>query len=86
MQPIGNIRGLGMMLAFDVLKSAERREPDGAMAKRITARALERGLIVLSCGTSGETIRLLVPLTISRSSLDSGLDALDSALRLDCRS
>jgi 4-aminobutyrate aminotransferase/(S)-3-amino-2-methylpropionate transaminase len=78
--PIANVRGLGAMIGFDIIKDRETREPDGATAKLVTARALERGLVVLSCGSFGETIRMLVPLTIPDAVLDEGLDALEQAL------
>jgi 4-aminobutyrate aminotransferase/(S)-3-amino-2-methylpropionate transaminase len=78
--PIANFRGLGAMLAFDVLKSRDSREPDGARAKRIAALALERGLIVLTCGTFGETLRILVPLTIEDADLKRGLQILSDAI------
>ncbi len=54
-----NLRGLGAMLAFDVVKSRNRAEPDGAGAKRLVATALQRGLIALTCGAQGETVRIL---------------------------
>ena len=57
--------------------------PDGAAAKRITARALERGLIVLTCGTYGETIRILTPLTIADGDLKDGLQILCDAILND---
>lgn len=79
--PIGNVRGLGAMIGFDVLKS-RGGETDGAAAKRVTQRALEAGLILLYCGLQGETIRILVPLTIADATLDEGLDKLEQALRL----
>jgi 4-aminobutyrate aminotransferase/(S)-3-amino-2-methylpropionate transaminase len=78
--PIAHSRGLGAMVAFDIVKSRGEHEPDGAAAKRVTARALERGLILLSCGIYGETIRILVPLTVSDAVLDEGLDRLEEAL------
>ena len=74
--PIANLRGLGAMLAFDVVKTHAGAEPDGPAAKRVAARALERGLIVLTCGTFGETLRILVPLTIAEGDLRAGLDIL----------
>ena len=79
--PMANIRGLGAMVAFDVVKTRGASEPDGAAAKSVTARALGNGLIVLSCGTYGETIRLLVPLTASDKLLVEGLNSLEAALR-----
>jgi 4-aminobutyrate aminotransferase/(S)-3-amino-2-methylpropionate transaminase len=78
---IGNLRGLGAMIGFDVLKSRGSGEPDGAAAKRVTQRALEAGLILLSCGLQGETIRILVPLTIADATLEEGLEKLEQALR-----
>jgi 4-aminobutyrate aminotransferase/(S)-3-amino-2-methylpropionate transaminase len=78
--PIAHIRGLGGMVAFDIVKSRGEHEPDGTAAKRVTTRALERGLILLSCGIYGETLRILVPLTVSDAVLDEGLDKLEDAL------
>ena len=79
-QAIANVRGLGAMLAFDVVKTSEGREPDGAAAKRIALNAFERGLVVLTCGTYGETVRILVPLTVPTAVLAEGLDILEAAL------
>lgn len=45
-----------------------------------TARALERGLLLLSCGVSGESIRFLAPLTTPFGILDEGLDVLEQSL------
>lgn len=77
---IANLRGLGAMIAFDVVKAKGSNEADGARAKRVVAKALEGGLIVLTCGTYGETIRILVPLTVDDIALKSGLEILCSAL------
>ena len=78
--PIAHVRGLGAMIAFDIVKTRGEHEPDGAAAKRATVKALERGLILLSCGLYGETIRILVPLTVSDTLLDEGLGLLEGAL------
>jgi 4-aminobutyrate aminotransferase/(S)-3-amino-2-methylpropionate transaminase len=80
--PIAGIRGRGSMIAFDLVAARGGREPAGAAAKQVTTRALEKGLVLLSCGIHGETIRLLYPLTISDGLLDEGLDRLEDALRL----
>lgn len=77
--PIANIRGPGAMIGFDILRSRDG-DPDGAEAKAVTGRALEKGLILLSCGVYGETIRLLAPLTAPDEILDEGLDILEAAL------
>lgn len=82
MAPIDDIRGLGSMIAFDLITERGAKAPDGAGAKRTTARALEAGLILLSCGVSGETIRLLYPLTIEDELFEQGLSHLETALKL----
>ncbi len=70
------------MIAFDLITERGGATPDGAAAKRISARALEEGLILLSCGVSGETIRLLYPLTIEDELFEQGLSRLEIALKL----
>lgn len=82
LRPIAGIRGPGAMIAFDLVASHGAHEPDGAAAKAVTAKALEGGLILLSCGVYGETIRLLFPLTVSDELLTEGLDRLEDALRI----
>jgi 4-aminobutyrate aminotransferase / (S)-3-amino-2-methylpropionate transaminase / 5-aminovalerate transaminase len=74
--PVANLRGLGAMMAFDVVKSRAGAQPDGAGAKRLVAAALRKGLIVLTCGAHGETVRILVPLTIPDVDLEAGLAIL----------
>lgn len=78
--PIAAIRGDGAMIAFDIVKARGGHEPDPDATKRVTAKALENGLILLSCGIYGETIRILVPLTVSDTILSEGLDKLQAAL------
>jgi 4-aminobutyrate aminotransferase/(S)-3-amino-2-methylpropionate transaminase len=76
---IAAIRGPGAMIAFDVVKR-DSGEPDGDATKRVTQAALAEGLILLSCGVNGNTIRILNPLTISDALLDEGLAKLGRAL------
>jgi 4-aminobutyrate aminotransferase / (S)-3-amino-2-methylpropionate transaminase / 5-aminovalerate transaminase len=71
---IGEVRGLGPMLAFEF----EERSPDRAQA--VVAAAFERGLVLLSCGLYGNVIRLLPPLTIAADELDEGLAILEESL------
>jgi 4-aminobutyrate aminotransferase/(S)-3-amino-2-methylpropionate transaminase len=78
--PIANVRGLGAMVGFDVL-DPDTGKPDGRAARDVATRALQGGLIVLVCGYRGETLRILVPLTISDEVLDEGLSVLEHALR-----
>ncbi len=74
------IRGPGAMIAFDVVKSRGSDEPDAETTKRVTGAALEEGLVLLSCGVHANTIRLLMPLTISDALLEEGMAKLERAL------
>jgi 4-aminobutyrate aminotransferase len=71
---IGEVRGLGPMLAFEFADQSPDR------AKAVVAAAFDRGLVLLSCGLYGNVIRLLPPLTISDPELDEGLAILEEAL------
>jgi len=78
--PMGDIRGLGAMCAFEVVTERGGNKPDAAGAKALVGKCLERGLLILSCGVYGDTIRLLTPLTASEAILKEGLDILESAI------
>ncbi|VAV88008.1 Gamma-aminobutyrate:alpha-ketoglutarate aminotransferase [hydrothermal vent metagenome] len=82
LRPMDAVRGLGSMVAFDLVSKRGDKKPDGDAAKAVTKKAFENGLILLSCGVSGETIRLLYPLTINDATLAEGLDMLETALRV----
>ncbi|MVT00985.1 4-aminobutyrate--2-oxoglutarate transaminase [Devosia marina] len=76
--PISAIRGPGAMIAFDIV--TDSGEPDAATTKRVIQTALADGLVLLSCGIYGNTIRILCPLTISDALLEEGLAKLGRAL------
>ena len=78
--PMAAIRGLGAMIAFDIVEARGSHAPDAAAAKSACMKAQENGLILLSCGVYANTIRLLAPLTASDAILDEGLDKLEIAL------
>jgi 4-aminobutyrate aminotransferase/(S)-3-amino-2-methylpropionate transaminase len=78
---IANLRGRGAMLAFDVVTPSASYEPDAARAKRIVADSLANGLIILTCGTYGDTVRILTPLTVSDEMLEQGMDILVASVR-----
>ena len=82
LMPIGNIRGLGAMVAFDILETRGGTAISSNGAKAVTNRAADEGLILLACGTFGETIRILVPLTAPEAIVSQGLAAIERALRL----
>jgi 4-aminobutyrate aminotransferase / (S)-3-amino-2-methylpropionate transaminase / 5-aminovalerate transaminase len=73
-ESIGEVRGLGPMLALELT------EPTPDLANAVTSSARERGLVLLSCGIYGNVIRILVPLSIDDALLDRGLDLLEEAL------
>ena len=77
---IGEIRGLGAMVAFELVHNADPTQPDAETTSALTKRAGSNGLVLLSCGVRGNVIRLLPPLTISDALLDEGLGILRRSL------
>ena len=77
---IGDVRGLGAMVGMELVTDRESRTPDKALAGRLAAAALERGLVLLTSGTFGNTIRVLAPLTAEDAIIDEGLDVMAAAL------
>jgi 4-aminobutyrate aminotransferase/4-aminobutyrate aminotransferase/(S)-3-amino-2-methylpropionate transaminase len=78
---IGDVRGLGAMVAFELVKDPKTKEPDAEATAAVLAHAEKRGLILLSCGTSANVVRLLAPLTISDAVLEEGLGILSEAVQ-----
>ena len=79
---IGEIRHLGAMFAFELIKPGTENTPDDVAAKALTAKAAELGLILLSCGVYANSIRVLVPITIEDTVLAEALAILEKALRV----
>jgi 4-aminobutyrate aminotransferase/(S)-3-amino-2-methylpropionate transaminase len=77
---IGDVRGLGAMVAMELVKNGDARMPDAELTKQLVQRAAENGLLLLSCGTRANVIRFLVPLTASEAIVNEGLDILERAL------
>ena len=80
MEPIGNVRGLGAMNAFELVKNRATNDGDAPLTNAIVAEAEARGLILLSCGTRANVIRLLPPLTIPFGQLDEALGILEASV------
>ena len=78
--PMAAIRGPGAMVAFDIVKDRGGSEPDADATKRVTQAAISEGLVLLSCGVHANTIRILMPLTISDEILAEGMAKLEKAL------
>jgi 4-aminobutyrate aminotransferase/(S)-3-amino-2-methylpropionate transaminase len=77
---VGDVRGLGAMLAIELVRDPESKEPAPELAEAVIGEALRRGLILLKAGVEGSCIRVLCPLTISGAELDEGLAAWEEAL------
>jgi 4-aminobutyrate aminotransferase / (S)-3-amino-2-methylpropionate transaminase / 5-aminovalerate transaminase len=75
---IGDVRGLGAMIAIELV--GEDKSPATGLASRVVEEALARGLLLLKAGVAGNCIRVLVPLVISDAELDEALDVWESAL------
>jgi len=71
---IGEVRGLGPMLALELVEQTPER------AAAVVAAGFERGLLLLACGIYGNVLRLLVPLTIEPDELEEGLALLEESL------
>ena len=77
---IADVRGLGAMIAVE-FNRAGTTEPDADMTKRVQAEALQRGLILLTCGVNANVVRFLFPLTVTESVFAEALEILKASLR-----
>ena len=76
---ITDIRGVGLMIGIE-LGNPETGEPDGNAVMSVLDGCLQRGVLFYLCGNSGEVIRMIPPLTITKEQIDDGLAVLDEAL------
>jgi 4-aminobutyrate aminotransferase/(S)-3-amino-2-methylpropionate transaminase len=83
-EAVGDVRGLGAMLAIELVHDRGTKDPAPELASAVVEAAAERGLLLLKSGIYSNCIRVLLPLVISEAELDEALDvweeALDSAL------
>lgn len=77
---IGEIRGVGAMVAMELVKNGSPEQPDAELTRALVLAAAAHGLVILSCGVYSNVIRFLSPLTISDALLGEGLDKLEAAL------
>jgi 4-aminobutyrate aminotransferase len=75
---IGDVRGLGLMTAVDLVTSRETRRPDPALRDAVLEQAFQRGVLLLGCGESA--IRFSPPLVISRAQIDTAMEIFDTAI------
>ncbi|WP_311946488.1 4-aminobutyrate--2-oxoglutarate transaminase [Halomonas piscis] len=80
-EAVDNVRHLGSMAAFELVTDKTSRTPDPQLAAALCAKAREKGLILLSCGFWGNSIRILVPITVDDNVLEEGLTIMESCLK-----
>ncbi|RIB70493.1 aminotransferase class III-fold pyridoxal phosphate-dependent enzyme, partial [Escherichia coli] len=73
---IGDVRGLGAMIAIELFEDGDHSKPDAKLTAEIVARARDKGLILLSCGPYNNVLRILVPLTIEDAQIRQGLEII----------
>ena len=77
---IGDVRGLGAMLAIELVANPATKAPNAELAQRIIDAARDRGLLLLKCGPHKNVVRLLPPLTASPEEVTSGAARLEAAV------
>ena len=77
-QIIGNVRGIGAMLAMELVSDGDVTKPNADLTKKLVDACEKAGLIIISAGTFGNCIRVLSPLTIEIDLLNKGLDILEA--------
>ncbi len=77
---IGDVRGLGMMNAMELVKDRKTKEPASEATSKVMALAMERGVLPLMAGIWGNVIRALTPLVITEGQLNEGLDVLEECI------
>ncbi len=78
---IGDVRGRGLLIGVDLVKSHKTREPARAEAMKVCWRAWEKGLVMISFGRFGNVLRIAPPLTITEEELMEGLDIVEESIR-----
>jgi 4-aminobutyrate aminotransferase/(S)-3-amino-2-methylpropionate transaminase len=77
---IGDVRGLGAMLAIELVRDPETKEPAAEVATAVVEEAFRNGLLLIKSGTDGNCIRVLTPLVIDDAELDEALGVWEDAL------
>lgn len=82
---VGEVRGLGPMVALELVRDPHSKEPAPDLAQKVLEAAREEGLILLKAGMYGNVIRILVPLTAAPGDVEEGLRRLEAALSYSVR-
>ncbi len=78
---IGDVRGLGAMLALEFINGKGDRSPNTAIPLKVVEEAYQRGLMLIRAGLYSNCVRTLVPLCITDAELEEGLDVLGEAIQ-----
>ncbi len=76
---IGDVRGLGPLVALELVKDRKTKTPAPEETKAITDYCFEHGLILLSCGTYGNVLRFMMPLVTTENQMEKGIRILSNA-------
>jgi 4-aminobutyrate aminotransferase/(S)-3-amino-2-methylpropionate transaminase len=77
---VGDVRGLGAMLAIELVADRATKQPTPELAQSVIDAAMQRGLLLLKAGVYGNAIRVLCPLVLTDAELDEGLAVWEDAL------
>jgi len=75
---VGDVRGLGLMVGVELVKSQQTREPHPEARQKVIRRAFEQGVLILGCGES--TVRFMPPLIVEREQIDYALEVLERCI------
>ena len=81
---VGDVRGLGLMLGVEFVKP-NSKDPNPEIVKTILAECLKEGLIMISCGSDGQVIRIVPALNVTKDQADQALDILKRAINTASR-
>src|SRR6202167_3332582 len=77
---VGDVRGIGAMQALELVRSKKTRQPADLETAQVSQYCYEHGLVLITAGSYGNVIRLLMPLVVTDAQMDEALDVLESAL------
>ena len=78
---MGDVRGLGAMMAVELVKDRVTKAPDAELTTKVVAKCQEKGLLILTCGPNANVIRFLPPLTVPMDVAKEGLQVFEAAVR-----
>ncbi|MCE7793224.1 4-aminobutyrate--2-oxoglutarate transaminase [Salipaludibacillus sp. CUR1] len=84
-EEIGDVRGLGAMMAMELVKDRQTKEPDKELTQTIIRECISNGLIIMGSGLYGNVLRILSPLVISEEQLEEGLEIMRSVMDRHCK-